>query len=150
MKHELVKNWMTADPITVLPTTTLPEAHRIMKENQIRRMPVVDQSGRLVGIVTLGDIRGAEASPATSLSIWELNYLLNRLKVREFMSHDPVFVSPDATIGEAARLMLDHKISGLPVVANDGRLIGIITESDIFSLVVLHEWQTEGTPTVAA
>jgi acetoin utilization protein AcuB len=103
----------------------------------------VDDNGRLIGIVTLGDVRGAQPSPATSLSIWEMNYLLSSLDVARIMTPDPITVNPDQTIGEAARIMLENRISGLPVVEVDGRLVGIITESDIFSMVVLHEWSEE-------
>jgi acetoin utilization protein AcuB len=140
MKKELVRNWMTQDVITVKPSTTLPEAHQIMMDEEIRRLPVVDDQGILVGIVTLGDVRGAQPSPATSLSIWELNYLLSSLNVEKLMTPKPMTIGPDATIGAAARTMLEHRVSGLPVVEADGKLAGIITESDIFSMVVIHEW----------
>jgi CBS domain-containing protein len=138
VKQVLINEWMTRDVMTVSPDTTLPEAHRIMSDYHIRRLPVVED-GRLVGIITRGDVRGAQPSDATSLSIWELNYLLARLKVREIMTADPLTIGPEATIGEAAQLMLDHKVSGLPVIEDDGRVVGIITESDIFRLVV-REW----------
>lgn len=134
MQQTLVRDWMTTTVITVSPQTTLPEAHRIMTGRRIRRLPVVEDD-RLVGIVTRGDIRGAEASDASSLSIWELNYLLARLKVSEIMTPDPITIAPDATIAQAAGVMLQHKISGLPVLDADGRVVGIITESDIFRLV---------------
>jgi acetoin utilization protein AcuB len=138
MKQELVKDWMSRDVVTVTPDSTLPEAHRLMANYQIRRLPVMENGG-LVGIVTLGDIRGAQASGATTLSIWELHYLLAKLKIEEIMTSDPVTISQGASIGEAARVMLDYKISGLPVLDNDGKLVGIITESDIFRMVV-QEW----------
>lgn len=140
MKKELVRNWMTQDVITVKPETSLPEAHQIMMDEEIRRLPVVDDENNLVGIVTLGDVRGAQPSPATSLSIWELNYLLSSLSVEKIMTPQPMTIDPDATIGNAARTMLEHRVSGLPVVGKDGKLVGIITESDIFSMVVIHEW----------
>lgn len=143
MKRELVRNWMTSDLITVNIETSLPEVHQIMVSEEIRRLPVVDDEGRLIGIVTLGDVRGAQPSPATSLSIWEMNYLLTNLDVDKIMTPDPITVHPDQTIGEAARIMLENRISGLPVTKTDGRLVGIITESDIFSMVVLHEWSEE-------
>lgn len=143
MKRELVRNWMTPDPITVKLETSLPEVHQIMVSEEIRRLPVVDDEGRLLGIVTLGDVRGAQPSPATSLSIWEMNYLLSSLDVEKIMTPDPITVDPDQTIGEAARIMLENRISGLPVTETDGCLVGIITESDIFSMVVLHEWSEE-------
>jgi acetoin utilization protein AcuB len=140
MKTELVKDWMTKDVITIFPNTTLPEAHEIMTNNSIRRLPVVDKRGRLVGIVTRGDVRGAEPSPATTLSIWELNYLLAQLEVKEIMTHDPITVPENATIGTAARTMLENQISGLPILNDNRELVGIITESDIFRMVTLHEW----------
>ncbi len=93
-----------------------------------------------VGIVSLGDVRSAEPSPATSLSVWELNYLLTTLTVGKIMTPHPFAISPDATLAEAARMMLEHRISGLPVVDEERHVIGIITESDIFAMVVLHEW----------
>jgi len=143
MNEELVKDWMTSDVITIDPSVTLPKAHRIMTTRKIRRLPVVNKAGKLVGIVTLGDIRGAEPSQATTLSIWELNYLLTKLQVKRFMTPDPLTISPTATIGEAARIMLDNKISGLPVVDETGTVVGIITESDIFRMVVRHAWSKE-------
>ena len=140
MKHELVNDWMTRQVITISPDVTLPEADRLMTEKKIRRLPVV-QNGRLIGIVTRGDVRGAQASEATSLSIWELNYLLARLKIEDIMTREPQVISPQATIKEASKLMHDEKISGLPVVDEEGRILGIITESDIFRMVV-QEWHT--------
>ncbi|MBI5652299.1 MAG: CBS domain-containing protein [Chloroflexi bacterium] len=125
---------MTSDPVTIDPQTTLPEANRLMKECGIRRLPVVD-NGRLVGIVTLGDVREASPSCATSLSIYELNYLIARLTVGHIMTREPITIAPDSSIEAAARLMLEHKVSSLPVV--DGtKVVGIITESDIFRLLV--------------
>jgi len=144
MKCALVREWMTPDPIVVSPETTLPEAHRIMTENSIRHLPVVCE-GQLVGIVTLGDIRGAEPSGATSLNIWEVNYLLSQLRVDEIMTPRPVTISVDDTLGEAAQLMLKHRIGGLPVVDRHGALAGIITECDIFRLVV-EDWLREAEP----
>lgn len=142
MKQELVKDWMTPEVITIKPDTTLPEAHRLMTERKVRRLPVV-KHGRLVGLVTRGDVREAEPSDATSLSIWELNYLLSKLKIEEIMTRNPLTISQEATIGEAAQAMLKSKISGLPVVDNQGKVIGIITESDIFRIVVKKWSQVE-------
>lgn len=135
MKQELVKDWMTRDVVTITSDTTLPDAHRLMDEKGIRRLPVLKE-GRLVGIVTRGDVRGAEPSGATSLSIWELHYLLAKLTITEVMTRNPITISQDATIGEAAQVMLDSRISGLPVVDSGGKVVGIITESDIFRMVV--------------
>lgn len=134
MTDYLVLDWMTPHPITITPQTTLPEAHRVMKERRIRRLPIMEH-GKLVGIFTFGDLRAAEPSPATSLSIWELNYLLEKAQVKEVMTRKPITVAPKTPIREAANLMLLHKISGLPVVENE-KLIGIITESDIFRMLV--------------
>jgi CBS domain-containing protein len=114
--------------ITITPETTFPEAQRLMLENKIRRLPVL-QSGKLVGIVTLGDIREAKPSDATTLSIYELNYLMDKLTAKDFMTPNPITIAPDATLGEAARLMVDHRVGGLPVI-DHGKLIGIITETD--------------------
>jgi acetoin utilization protein AcuB len=140
MKKELVRDWMSSDVVTIRPDTTLPEAHKLMIDEEIRRLPVVDIENRLLGIVTIGDVRSAEPSPATSLSIWEMNYLLASLKIDKIMSKNPKTITPDSTIGEAARMMLENRISGLPVVDGENHVIGILTESDIFSMVVLHEW----------
>lgn len=136
-----VREWMSKNPITITPQTTLPEAQRIMFENRIRRLPVV-KGDKLVGIVTLGDLREARASDATTLSVYELNYLLDRLTAREFMSPDPVSISPDAMVGEAARLMVTRKIGGLPVV-EDGKLVGIITETDFALMLMLQPEQVD-------
>lgn len=132
---------MTKDVVVVSPDTTVPEAHRIMTEKSIRRLPVVDGK-KLVGIVTRGDVRGAEPSDATTLSIWELNYLLAKLKLSEIMTRNPITITPDATVMEAAQLMLDNKISGLPVVDAEGIVVGIVTESDIFRMVA-SAWQVD-------
>jgi len=141
MKQELVSDWMTKEVITIAPETTVKEAHDIMNEKSIRRLPVVSQN-KVVGIVTLGDIRGAEPSKATSLSVWEMNHLLANLKVFEIMTRNPATIHEDESIGEAARIMLEKKFSGLPVVDDSKHLLGIITESDIFRLVV-NEWHKD-------
>ncbi len=141
MKQECVCDWMTEDVITITPDTTLKEAHDIMNEKGIRRLPVV-RNGKILGIVTLGDIRGAEPSRASSLSIWEVHHLLTKLKVSEIMTRNPATIQKNASIGEAARIMLEKKFSGLPVVDDENHLVGIITESDIFRLVV-NEWHKD-------
>ena len=143
MKHELVKDWMTRDVITISPNTSLAEAHHMMKSYDIRRLPVVEHD-ELIGIVTRGDIRGAQPSEATTLSIWEINYLLAKTTVRDTMTPRPLTIHQSATIGEAAKLMLEKKISGLPVVDMAGNIIGIITESDIFRLIA-QQWQPQET-----
>ena len=139
MKQELVSKWMTPNPVTIDKNASLTDAHMLMSEYDIRRLPVVDKAGNLIGIVTLGDVREASPSDATSLSIWEIHYLLARLKISEIMTPDPITVYTSETIADAANLMLENKVSGLPVVEPDGRLVGIITESDIFRLIV-QQW----------
>lgn len=143
MEKRLVQDWMTPNPITVNSRTPLPDAHQLMMTHRIRRLPVVDD-GVLVGIVTRGDIRGAQPSEATSLSIYEIHYLLSRLTVGQIMSRPVITVTPDMTVQTAAALMLKHKIAGLPVV-EDGRVVGIITESDIFRMVA-QAWVEEKEP----
>lgn len=139
MRLELVKDWMSRELVTAVPDTGILDADALMREKNIRRLPVVE-NGRLVGIVTYGDIREAKPSDASSLSTWEMNYLLANLNLAEVMTKQPQAISPEATIGEAADLMLTKRISGLPVVDTMGALVGIITESDIFRMVV-HQWR---------
>lgn len=139
MRLELVKDWMTAEVVTVDADTGLMDADHVMRDNGVRRLPVVE-NGRLVGIVTYGDIREARPSAATSLSTWEMNYLLTRLKIEAVMTKDPITIKPDAIMGEAAALMLNNRISGLPVVDAEGKVVGILTESDIFRMVA-HTWE---------
>lgn len=139
MRLELVRDWMSRDVVTAVPSLGLLEADVVMREHKVRRLPVVD-NGRLVGMVTYGDIREARPSVATSPSTWEMNYLLATLKLSEVMTKQPQVISPDATIGEAADVMLTNRISGLPVVDAKGKLVGIITESDIFRMVA-HNWK---------
>ncbi len=131
----LVREWMTAPVLTVALHTPISTVHQLMKDNNIRRLPVVEND-KLVGIITLGDVREASPSQATALSIWELNYLWAQLTVEKVMSSPVLTVKPDDLLIDAASLMLDHKIGGLPVVSGDGRLVGILTESDIFRMVV--------------
>jgi acetoin utilization protein AcuB len=119
---------MTAKPITVDPQTRMLDARQRMLEERIRHLVVVDE-GRVVGIVTDRDIRLNLPSPATSLSVWEINYLLAQLTVGGVMTASVIVVEPERPIAEAARIMIDHKIGALPVV-DDGRLVGIVTESD--------------------
>ena len=131
----LVRDQMSATPITARLETAVPDALRLMRERRIRRLPIMDRRGRLVGIVTDRDLLYASPSPATSLSIWELNYLLAKLTVEKVMTRDVITVADDAPIEEAARLMADHKIGGLPVVKG-GSLVGVITQTDVFHAVL--------------
>lgn len=134
MKTQIVRNWMTPNPISVTPQTTLPEAHRMMVDYNIRFLPVVNKN-KLVGIVTRRDINRAQSTADSPLSPYDLNGMLVRLTAREFMSHAVVTIASEATIGDAAKLMLEHQIGGLPVVEG-GKLVGMITETDICLSVV--------------
>ncbi len=149
MKTEIVKNWMTPNPITAPPDMSLPEALQVMKQHNIRRLPVMEQ-GKLAGIVTRGDLRGAQPSEATSLSIFELHYLVGRITLDQIMTRNPITVTATTTIREAAQLMLQHKVAGLPVLdETHEQVIGIITESDIFRMVV-GTWEREAEAVPAA
>lgn len=127
----LVRELMTPKPIVVSPDTTVPDALHLMRDRKVRRLPVVDSHGRLVGIVSDKDLLYASPSPATTLAVWEIPDLLGRLKVEKVMTRDVITVSEDTPLEEAARIMTDSKIGGLPVMRG-GELVGIITETDLF------------------
>jgi acetoin utilization protein AcuB len=127
----LIKDWMTKEPVTITEDTSMIKAIHIMKERRFRRLPVVTL-GRLVGMVTDRDLKEAAPSKATTLDVHELYYLLAELQVKEIMSHNPLSLSEDDTVEHAAQIMLDHTISGLPVVDGNGKVVGIITQSDVF------------------
>lgn len=126
---------MTPNPITIELSATIADASEIMRKHKFRRLPVVDH-GRLVGIVTDRDLRSVSPSPATTLSIFELNYLLAKMQVKDIMHKDVVTIDVGATIEEAALSMSNHHISGLVVVDATGAIAGIITETDIFNSFV--------------
>ena len=129
-----VRTRMTANPFTVAPDDTVPEADALMKEHGIRHLPVV-ADGRVVGVISKGDVAAALPSAATSLSASEITYLVNKLKVEKAMTPNPITITPDALLEEAAVLMRDHKIEMLPVL--DGtHLVGVITESAIFDAFI--------------
>lgn len=129
----LVRERMSRRPITVTPDVSLHEALRLMREEKVRRLPVLDKDGKLVGIVVEADLLHASPSPATSLSVYELNYLVAKIKVEDLMSREVVTIEEDCPIEEAARIMVDNDIAGLPVMRGD-RLVGMITESDLFKI----------------
>ncbi|MCE5285475.1 MAG: CBS domain-containing protein [Pelosinus sp.] len=130
-----VANRMTSNPITIAPSTTLADALLIMREKKFRRLPVVEK-GKLVGIVTDRDLREVSPSSATSLSIFELNYLLAKMQIKDIMKKKVVTIGVDAVVEEAALLMYNHKIGGLIVVDEQGAVAGVITETDIFKCFV--------------
>jgi CBS domain-containing protein len=136
-----VSEWMSSPAHILTPKMSITEAHNLMKRHNIRRMPVVERE-KLVGMVTIGDIREASPSDATTLSIWEVNYLWAQLTVERVMSRQVVTVTADMSILDAAEMMLERKISGLPVVDARGQVVGILTESDIFKMLVANRVQT--------
>lgn len=139
-----VKNKMTANPFTISYDQTIPDAHEIMSQHGIRRMPVMKKD-KLVGIVSKEDILRASPSKATTFSMGEITYLLSKTKISQIMSKNPVVISPNALLEEAATLMRDNHVSFLPVV-DEEKLVGIITESDIFdSFIELLGFREPGT-----
>lgn len=126
-----VKDYMTVDPITIDPDVTLLKALEIMGRNHFHRLPVV-KGDKLVGLITEGLVNDHSGKNSTSLSIYELNYLLSRTYASDIMIKDVKTVSPDAWIEEAAEIMLHNSVNVLPVVDNDNRVVGIITEKDLF------------------
>lgn len=132
----LVRDRMTTTPITVMPDTPFMAAVRLMHKHRFRRLPVVDEEGRLIGIVTERDLLFALPSPSSSPSALELDHMLFKLRVGEIMIKNVISIQPDVPIEEAARVILEKKIGGLPVVADDNTVVGVITESDIFRTFV--------------
>ncbi len=123
---------MSHPVISIPPDMTIHDALSLFKREHIRRAPVV-KYGKLIGIVTDKDLLHAEPSPATSLSVWEVNYLLSKITVSDVMTKEVLTVTEDTPLEEAARIMADNKIGGLPVM-RDGRVVGIITETDLFKI----------------
>lgn len=127
----LVGARMTTPVTTIGPEVPIQDALQLMRKSKIRRLPVVDKNNALVGLVSEKDILNASPSDATSLSIWEINYLLSKIETEDIMITDVITVSPDTPIEEAARIMADNKIGSLPVM--DGvEIVGIVTETDLF------------------
>ncbi|MCJ7660656.1 MAG: CBS domain-containing protein [Anaerolineales bacterium] len=129
----LVKERMSYPVITIHPKLPMQDALSLMLKEQIRRLPIVDKHGRLIGIVSERDLLHASPSNATSLNIWELNYLLSKTTVAEIMTSNVISINEDTPIEEAARIMADNKIGGLTVVRDD-KVVGIITETDLFKI----------------
>ena len=127
----LVRERMTTHPVVVRPELPVPDALSLMRERKVRRFPVLDAKDNLVGIVSDKDLLYASPSPTTSLSVWEIQSLLGKLKVEKVMAKQVVTVAEDTPLEDAARLMAEKKIGGLPVMRGKD-LVGIITETDIF------------------
>lgn len=129
-----VRDYMSVDPVTIGPEDAVGQALELMDAHSIRRLPVV-QNGKIVGLVTNSDLLKASPSPVTSLSIHEINYLYPMIKIKEVMTKDIVTVSPDAVIEQAAVVMRENGVGTL-VVAEEGKLLGLITESDLFKAFI--------------
>lgn len=132
----LISPWMTTDPISVQPDTSLSRCQKLLKEHHIRRLPVVDEENRVIGIISDRDVKSASPSKATSLEVHEIQYLLAEVKARDIMTPNPVCVKIHESISKVALIMLDRKIGGLPVVDDDNHLLGVITDQDIFRVLV--------------
>lgn len=131
----LVKEWMTSPAVTITPSWPLRRAYETMVELGIRHLPVVDEHV-LVGILTLSDIRDAKPSDATTLSVWELNYLWDQLTVERIMTTSVITTTPDSDVIDAVQTMLDNKFSGLPVVDQDRHVVGFLSQIDVYRLLV--------------
>ena len=130
-----IERRMTLNPVTISPDASVVEASELMKREKVHRLPVLDKDKKLVGVISEKDILYASPSPASSLSIHEMAYLLSQLTVRKLMTKNPVTVSKDIPVEEAARIMVDQDLSCLPVV-EDGRLVGIVSKSDLFKILI--------------
>ena len=132
----LVANWMTQDVITITPDRSMMKCSKVMKDHRISRVPVVDEDGKLLGIVSDRDIKDASPSKATTLDMHELYYLLSEIKIKDIMTKKVMTIRPDETVEKAAVIMLENNFGGLPVVDEDNKVVGIITDTDIFKVLV--------------
>lgn len=132
----LVREWMTKEVLTITPDTSMMKASRLMKDNKVHRLPVLDDTGSVVGIVSDRDIKSASPSKATTLDMHELYYLLSELKVKDIMTKSPVCARENDSVEGVALVMMERRFGGMPVVDANGKLLGIITESDIFRVLV--------------
>jgi acetoin utilization protein AcuB len=126
---------MTREPVTITADTPVPVALRLMRERKVRRLPVLDRHGTLVGIVSDKDLLYASPSPATTLAVWEIPELLAKITVEKVMTDEVVTISEETPLEEAARVMADHRIGGLPIMQGE-TLVGIITETDLFKALL--------------
>ncbi|MBU0703312.1 MAG: CBS and ACT domain-containing protein [Chloroflexi bacterium] len=131
----LVKDRMTPNPTTITTNTSLKEALELIRSQSFRHLPVVYEEGKLVGITTEKSLVYASPTSATSLSVFEVDYILSRTKVGQIIQGEVITVGPELPIEEAARVMVDHRIGCLPVVEGDA-LVGIISDTDIFRVFV--------------
>lgn len=132
----LVRDRMSSPAVTISPDTAFQDALRLMRQQRFRRLPVVNRSGELIGIISERDLLYATPSPASSLSVWELHYLLSQMQVRTIMTQAVISTTADTPLEEAADVMASRKIGGLPVVDENNYVIGVITETDVFQAFV--------------
>ncbi len=132
----LLRKWMTSDVITVNQDTSMMKASKMLKDTAIHRLPVVDEKGKLCGIVSDRDIKDASPSKATTLDVHELYYLLSEIKIKDIMTRNPHTISVHATVEKAAVEMLEKKIAGMPVVNEEQEVVGIVTDTDIFKVLI--------------
>ena len=132
----IIARRMTRNPVTATPDMSVGEASDLMRREKVHRLPVLDKNKNLVGVITEKDVLYASPSPATSLSIHEMAYLLSKLKVKDLMTRDVVTITEDTTVEEAARLMVDQDLSCLPVINASGKLVGIVSKSDMFRILL--------------
>jgi acetoin utilization protein AcuB len=131
----LVKNWMSKKVVMVDANDSMQDASRLLKENNIRMLPVMEK-GKLVGVITDRDVKRASASDATTLEVHELLYLISKIKVRDIMTKNPITIPANFTVEETAEVLLNKKISGAPVVDEKGQVVGIITQIDLFKVLI--------------
>ena len=131
----LVKNWMSKNVIAADIDDSMQDAIKLLKENDIKMMPVL-KKGKLVGVVTDRDLKRASASDATTLDVHELLFLVSKIKIKDIMTKDPIMIPEDFTVEETAEVLLKNKISGAPVIDNEGQVVGTISQTDLFKVLI--------------
>lgn len=131
----LVKHWMSKKVVSIGPDDSMQDATSLMREHKIRMLPVLKR-GKLIGVVSDTDLKRASASDATALDVHEMLYLISKIKVKDIMTKNPVTVHQDYTVEETAEIMMKDKISGMPVVDEQGKVVGIITRDDLFQVLM--------------
>jgi len=142
-KKTKVSDWMTANPVTIEATATIVEAIHLLKEKNIRRLPVM-RKGRLAGLVTEKMLQGFTPGKATSLDTWEVHYLLARTPVTEAMNPNPHKITPDTELADAAKIIHDRKLNGITVVDKDGNLVGILTTTNALEALIYFAKEVQG------
>lgn len=131
----LVKNWMSRNVFTITPEDSMQDAVYLMREHKVRTLPVV-KNDKVVGIVSETDIKRASASDATGLDVHEILYLISKIKIKDIMTKNPITVHEDLTVEETAEILMKERISGVPVLDNEGKILGIITRDDLFNVLI--------------